>query len=61
MKCDSHLPQEESQCGVWLRHGEPELVGHGLEVELLLADLAAERRAVLVARLLREQLGEVSR
>ena len=55
-----HLPQEEPQGGVVLGHPEPELVGHGLELELLLAELAAERRPVLLARLLREELGEVS-
>ena len=54
IKCDSDLPQKESECGVGLFHGEPELVGHGLELELLLADLAAKCCAVLVARLLRE-------
>ena len=51
-----YLPQKESQSRVGLRHGEPELVGHGLELELLLGELDAERRPVLVARLLSEQL-----
>ena len=61
IKCDSDLPQKESECGVGLFHGEPELVGHGLELKLLLADLAAKCCTVLVARLLREQLGQVLR
>ena len=54
-----YLPQEESQGRVGLCHREPELVCHGLELELLLGEVAAKRRPVLVARLFREQLRQV--